>query len=52
MLITHALTVAAFAVLAVSIIMCAYYLNQIRDLLREIRDTQKRQAQRFGVPMK
>lgn len=51
-MIITALYVAGIAVLIASIIMCAHYLNQIRDLLREIRDTQKRQAQRFGVPMK
>ena len=36
-------------VLIVSIIMAAHYLQQIRDILRSMHETQKKMAARSGV---
>lgn len=37
-------------VLAIAIIASAHYLQQIRDILRDIHETQKKFASRLGVP--
>lgn len=36
-------------VLLIAICACGHYLNQIRDILREMQETQKKLAQRIGA---
>ena len=35
--------------LIITAIACGYFLNQIRDIVREIKETQKRLAEKLGV---
>lgn len=46
----YAVGISLSLVLIVSIIMAAHYLQQIRDVLRSIHETQKKLAGRMGVP--
>ncbi len=46
----NAVEVAISLVLVVSIIATAHYLQQIRDVLRSMHETQKKVAVKLGVP--
>lgn len=39
-------------VLILAIVGCGHFLNQIRDILRDMQATQKKLAQRMGVQVK
>ena len=45
----NAISISISLVIITAIIMAAYYLQQIRDLLRSIHDTQKKLATRLGM---
>lgn len=49
MAIATGINITLAAILTIAIVASAYNLQQVRDLLCDIRETQKKLASRFGV---